>query len=86
VRGDGGRFDDTLRARNWWYRQIRVSQCQEWLVLVRLLVNKTHWGNDVVAATVCKQLEAWFATVPHEDVRWANYLGQRGYRVCWWKD
>lgn len=90
VRGNGGRFDDTLRARNWWYRQIRVLQCQEWLVLVGLLVKKTDWGNDVVAKTVCDQLEAWFATVRHEDVRWANCLGFAGaklrYRVCWWKE
>jgi hypothetical protein len=82
-------YTDTLQARNRVFKFIRAKVCKNWLEYVRLLMmaETNYWCDDVVANTVLQQLEAWFATVPHKDVRWSNYLNERDkYRVCWWKD
>jgi hypothetical protein len=78
-------YNDTLKVRGWFFKLIRLHVCKNWLALVRVVVGRAHWCNDLVAGILCKQLEAWFATVPHADVRWSIYVDQRRkYRVCWW--
>jgi glycosyltransferase involved in cell wall biosynthesis len=85
-------YTDTLQVRNRVFKVIRAKVCKNWLEYVRLLIvaamaEMNLWCDDDVANAVLQQLEAWFATVPHKDVRWSNYLNERDkYRVCWWKD
>jgi hypothetical protein len=80
-------YTDTLQARNRVFKVIRAKVCKNWLEHVRLLMMATYWCDNVVANTVLQQLEAWFATVPHKDVRWSNYLNERAkWKVFCWKD
>ncbi len=61
------------RIRNRCFKWIRVIVCRQWLERVRMEIRRAEWCDDVVAHTVIAQLEAWFAAVPHEDVRWSEY-------------
>ena len=77
--------NDTLHARNYVFKVIRARVCRQWLARVRVHIGRADWCDDVVAGVVCQQLEAWFARLPHADVRWSTYVEQRRqYRVCWW--
>ncbi len=78
-----------LKVRNRFFTPIRARALEHWLDYVRLLMTaKTnYWCDDLVARVLQEQLKAWFATVPHKDVRWSIYLNERDkYRVCWWED
>jgi hypothetical protein len=80
-------YEDTLKVRCRFFKVIRLHMCKNWLALVRMVIGKGHWCDEVVAGIVQKQLEAWFATVPHKDVRWSIYAAEsRYYRVAWWND
>lgn len=74
-----------LKPRNFVYNVIRVHQCTWWLEHVRMLIRHQHWADDVVIKAIQDQLEAWFKTVSHEDVRFSCYLpgARNSYRVCW---
>jgi len=77
-----------LRAARWRiriFKIIRARVCRHWLARVRLEVCGCEWCDEVVASVIIAQLEAWFATVAHEDVQWSEYDDlQRRYRVIQW--
>jgi len=79
-------YEHTERVRCRFFKVLRPGLCRQWLAHVRvLLLKQAEWGSVDVADCVAAQLEAWFATVPHRDVRWSDYVPERGrYRVCWW--
>ena len=72
-------------VRNRVFKVIRVHLCKNWLALMRVVVGKEDWCDDVVANTISEQLEAWFATVPHQEVQWSEYDDWLSrYRVMQW--
>jgi len=77
-----------LNAADWRiriFKIIRARVCRQWLARVRLEVCGCEWCDEVVASVIIAQLEAWFATVAHEDVQWSEYDDlQRRYRVIQW--
>ncbi len=81
-----GTYEHTERVRCRFFKVLRPRLCRQWLAHVRvLLLKQAEWGSVDVADCVLAQLGAWFATVPHREVRWSDYVPERGrYRVCWW--
>ncbi len=72
-------------VRNRVFKVIRVHLCKNWLALVRVVLGQADWCKDVVADTIITELEAWFATVPHQEVQWSEYDDWLGrYRVMQW--
>lgn len=69
-------YDHTEGVRSRFFKVIRARVCRHWLAHVRVLLSKAEWGSDDVADCVdcvAKELEAWFATVPHREVRWSDF-------------
>jgi hypothetical protein len=76
-------YDRTEGVRSRFFKVIRVRVCRHWLAHVRVLLCKIC--SPDVADCVAKELEAWFATVPHREVRWSDFDPERlrkPYKVC----
>ena len=72
-------------VRNRFFKVIRGHVCKNWLALVRVVVGRAYWCDKVVGNIISEQLEAWFATVPHQEVQWSEYDDWlRRYRVMQW--
>jgi len=71
--------------RNYVFKVIRVRVCRQWLARARMEIYRAQWCDHVVADIITAQLEAWFAAVPHEEVKWSEYDDWlRIYRVKQW--
>jgi hypothetical protein len=67
------------------FKVIRVHVCRQWLARARIEIRRADWCDDVIANVIIEQLEAWFATVPHEEVQWSEYDDWlRRFRVIQW--
>jgi len=59
-----------MNARIRMFEIIRKHLCRQWLARVRVELNRSL--SEDVLDLLTAQLEAWFATVPHEDVRFSQ--------------